>query len=119
MAREEDLHQSPGFGFRPVIWHLAHIGVFEAFWLLQKMNGEPPPDDRYERIFDPINTPREKSTDLPTRREMENYLQRVRDRVLRYLAATRFDEANPLLRDAYVFTLCSNTNTSIRKRSRT
>lgn len=105
MAREEDLHQSPGFGFRPVIWHLAHIGVFEAFWLLQKMNGEPPPDDRYERIFDPINTPREKSTDLPTRREMENYLQRVRDRVLRYLAATRFDEANPLLRDAYVFHL--------------
>ena len=105
MAREEDLHQSPGFGFRPVIWHLAHIGVFEAFWLLQKMNGEPPPDDRYERIFDPINTPREKSTDLPTRREMENYLQQVRDRVLRYLATARFDEANPLLRDAYVFHL--------------
>ncbi len=105
MAREEDLHKSPGFGFRPVIWHLAHIGVFEAFWLLQKMNNEPPPDERYERIFDPINTPREKSTDLPTRREMENYLQRVRERVLRYLTTIQFDEANPLLRDAYVFHL--------------
>ncbi len=30
MAREEELHESPGFGFRPVIWHLAHIGAFEA-----------------------------------------------------------------------------------------
>ncbi len=105
MAREEDLHESPGFGFRPVIWHLAHIGVFEAFWILQRMKGEPAPDERYERIFDPINTPREKSTNLPTRREMEDYLERVRDRVLQYLATIQFDEANPMLRDAYVFHL--------------
>ena len=44
-AREEDLRESPGFGFRPVVWHLAHIGVFEAYWLLQKLRGEPPPDE--------------------------------------------------------------------------
>lgn len=105
MAREEDLHESPGFGFRPVIWHLAHIGVFEAFWILQKMKGEPAPDERYERIFDPINTPREKSANLPTRSEMEDYLERVRDRVLQYLEEVQFDEANPLLRNAYVFQL--------------
>lgn len=105
MAREEDLHESPGFGFRPVIWHLAHIGVFEAFWILQKMKGEPAPDERYERIFDPINTPREKSTNLPTRREMEDYLERVRGKVLQYLEGVQFDEANPLLRNAYVFQL--------------
>ena len=69
--REAELHESPGFGFRPIIWHLAHIGVFEAYWLLQKLNGEPAPDARYERIFDPISTPREASKHLPTRREME------------------------------------------------
>src|SRR3954470_22571609 len=80
MAREEDLRQSPGFGFRPVIWHLAHIGVFEAYWLLQKLHGEPAPDERYEHIFDPIRTPREESKNLPTRREMEGYLARVRGR---------------------------------------
>ncbi|HEV2911772.1 MAG TPA: SUMF1/EgtB/PvdO family nonheme iron enzyme [Pyrinomonadaceae bacterium] len=105
MAREEDLRQSPGFGFRPVIWHLGHIGVFESYWLLQKVAGQPSPDERYERIFDPIKTPREESTNLPSRREMESYLARVRDEVFRVLDRATFDDADPLLRDAYVFHL--------------
>ncbi|MBC7909045.1 MAG: ergothioneine biosynthesis protein EgtB, partial [Pyrinomonadaceae bacterium] len=105
MAREEDLHQSPGFGFRPIIWHLAHIGVFEGYWLLQKMQGERAPDERYERIFDPINTPREESVNLPSRQEMESYLKRVRVRATDYLDKVNFDEMNPLLRDGYVFNL--------------
>lgn len=105
MAREEDLRTSPGFGFRPIIWHLAHIGVFEAYWLLQQLHHEPPPDERYERIFDPIKTPREESKNLPTRAEMENYLSNVRDRVLRHLERSEFDENNPMLKDAYVFRL--------------
>jgi iron(II)-dependent oxidoreductase len=105
LAREADLHDSPGFGFRPIIWHLAHIGVFEAYWLLQKLAGETAPDERYERIFDPISTPREASKDLPARREMEAYLTRVRARVLKQLASARFDADEPLLRDAYVYQL--------------
>ena len=105
MAREEDLRESPGFGFRPIIWHLAHIGVFEAYWLLQKLHYEPAPDERYERIFDPIRTPREESKKLPTRVEMEKYLSDVRERVLRHLEKTAFDETDPVLRDGYVFRL--------------
>src|ERR1044072_6669555 len=76
-ARESDLIESPGFGFRPIIWHLAHIGVFEAYWLLQKLGGQPSLDERYESIFDPIRTPREETRNLPSRREMEQYLGRV------------------------------------------
>src|SRR5215211_1222048 len=94
LAREEDLHESPGFGFRPIIWHLAHIGVFEAYWLLQKLKNEPAPDERYERIFDPINTPREESKSLPSRSEMENYLSRVRARALRHLNESNFDDSS-------------------------
>jgi iron(II)-dependent oxidoreductase len=105
MAREEDLHESPGFGFRPVIWHLAHIGVFEAYWILQKLMGQSAPDERYERIFDPINTPREESKNLPSRREMESFLARVREGVWRVLDEIHFDQREPLLRDAYVFHL--------------
>ena len=105
LARESDLRESPGFGFRPIIWHLAHIGVFEAYWLLQRLNHEPSPDERYERIFDPIKTPREESKNLPSRREMENYLARVRARVLQYLERTEFDETDSLTRDGYVFRL--------------
>jgi gamma-glutamyl hercynylcysteine S-oxide synthase len=105
MAREEDLRESPGFGFRPIIWHLAHIGVFEAYWLLQKTAGQNAPDERYERIFDPIKTPREESKHLPTRREMEAYLTRVRDEVFRLLDRAAFNDSDPMLRDAYVFRL--------------
>ncbi len=105
LAREEDLHHSPGFGFRPIIWHLAHIGVFEAYWLLQKLKGEPAPDERFERIFDPINTPREESRNLPSRREMEASLEGVRSRSFRVLDETRFDESDPLLREGYIFHL--------------
>jgi iron(II)-dependent oxidoreductase len=105
LAREEDLHESPGFGFRPVIWHLAHIGVFEAYWILQKLLGQSAPDERYERIFDPITTPREESKNLPSRREMEKFLARVRDNVFRALDEIHFDPADPLLRDAYIFHL--------------
>jgi iron(II)-dependent oxidoreductase len=105
LAREEDLHESPGFGFRPIIWHLAHIGVFEAYWLLQRLKNEDAPDERYQRIFDPINTPREESKNLPARREMEDYLARVRERTLRHLEEIRFDETDPLQRDAYIFRL--------------
>jgi gamma-glutamyl hercynylcysteine S-oxide synthase len=105
MAREEDLRVSPGFGYRPVVWHLAHIGVFEAYWLLQKLGGRPAPDERYERIFDPIRTPREESKDLPTRAEMEAYLARVRGGALDALAASDFGSRDPLVRGGYVFDL--------------
>ncbi|MFL6228221.1 MAG: SUMF1/EgtB/PvdO family nonheme iron enzyme [Pyrinomonadaceae bacterium] len=105
VPREADLHESPGFGFRPIIWHLAHIGVFEAYWILQKAKGDASPDERYERIFDPIATPREQSKQLPSRREMETYLAGVRERVLDYLARAPLDADDPLLRHAYVFRL--------------
>lgn len=105
LARETDLHLSPGFGFRPIIWHLAHIGVFEAYWLLQKLAGESILDARYERVFDPIATPREDSKNLPTRREMESYLTRVREGVWRVLDRTTFEDEDPLLRNAYIFHL--------------
>jgi iron(II)-dependent oxidoreductase len=105
MAREEDLRESPGFGFRPVLWHLAHIGVFEAYWILRKLMGQSAPDERYERIFDPITTPREESKNLPSRREMEDFLARVRTDVFRCLDQIQFDRDAPLLRHAYIFHL--------------
>jgi iron(II)-dependent oxidoreductase len=105
LAGERDLHESPGFGFRPIIWHMAHIGVFEGYWLLQKLAGESSLDERYDSIFDPIRTPRESSKNLPTRREMESYLERVRASAWRVLERTEFREEDPLLKDAYLFHL--------------
>lgn len=105
LAREEHLHRSPGFGYRPIIWHLAHIGAFEEHWILQRAKGDAPLDQSYMRLFDPIKTPREESRDLPSRREMEEYLGRVRERTLSFLERASFVVDEPLLRDAYVFHL--------------
>jgi gamma-glutamyl hercynylcysteine S-oxide synthase len=105
LADEHALHQSPGFGYRPILWHLAHIGVFEAYWLLQKLAGRPAPDAAYERVFDPIRTPREESKNLPARREMEDYLRRVRSDVLEALDRHDFGSADPLARGGYLFHL--------------
>ncbi len=105
LADESELHRSPGFGYRPLMWHLAHIGVFEAYWLLQKAQGLPAPDEAYERVFDPIQTPREESKNLPTRREMEDYLGRVRAGALEYLGRSDFQEADPLKSGGYLFRL--------------
>jgi iron(II)-dependent oxidoreductase len=105
LAAEGELRRSPGFGFRPILWHLAHIGVFEAYWLLQKIGGQAAPDEQYERIFDPIRTPREESKDLPTRKEMEAYLRRVREGARRTLESHDFDSPDPLLGGGYVFDL--------------
>ncbi len=105
LTDEEILHRSPGFGFRPIIWHLAHMGVFESYWLLQQLQGEPAPDERYERIFDPIKTPREESVNLPGRDEMHSYLKRVRTRALEHLHQTDFASDDPLRRNAYLFEL--------------
>src|ERR1044072_8354584 len=91
LCDERDLHEGRGFGYRAVIWHLAHMGVFEAYWLVQNAQDLPAPDARYERVFDPISTPREESKNLPTRAEMEAYLSRVRGDVLGYLEGFDFD----------------------------
>lgn len=103
LTPESELHQSPGFGFRPIIWHLAHIGVFEDYWLRQRLAGAHAIDERYQRIFDPISTPRENSKNLPSRREMESHLERVREDVWRVLEGVRFEDDNPLLKNAYLF----------------
>jgi iron(II)-dependent oxidoreductase len=105
LAEESVLHRSPGFGYRPIIWHLAHMGAFEGYWLLQKLRGQAPLDERYERVFDPIRTPREESKELPTRREMEGYLSRVRGRVLEVLDRFDFNDADPLKAGGYIFQL--------------
>lgn len=91
---------SPHEGFRPILWHLAHIGAFEEFWLLIKGRGEPPINPHYQVIFDPIRTPREDSTNLPTRSEMEAYLRRVRMRVEQL-----YPTASSASEDLYLFNL--------------
>jgi iron(II)-dependent oxidoreductase len=105
VVSESDLRRSPGGGFRPLLWHLGHVGAFEEYWLLGRLKGTPPLSPRYAAIFDPIKTPREDSRNLPPVPEIENFLAHVREQVL--LALKGFDPASddPLLRDGYIYDL--------------
>ena len=105
LTDEAALRQSPGFGFRPILWHLAHLGTFEEYWLLQKIGGQNPLNESFQRIFDPIKTPRENSTDLPTKTEMLQYLTQIRENVRGVLDGFDFAAEDALLRDGYIFDL--------------
>jgi len=107
LATSEDvLHKAPLPGFRPVLWHLAHIGAFEGYWVLQRALGLPSINPRYDVLFDPIKTPREQADVLPSRADMHAYLEETRAGVVRGLEQTndvRTD--NELLQGGYVFDL--------------
>ncbi len=78
-------------GFRPLLWHLAHIGVYQNYWVLQRCAGQPSINPTYDVHFDPIKTPREEATVLPTRAEIEAYLADTLLRVERFLETADFD----------------------------
>jgi gamma-glutamyl hercynylcysteine S-oxide synthase len=98
---ESDLRRSPGSGFRPLLWHLGHVGAFEGYWILQRVKGDPTISSRYDEIFDPIKTPREDSTNLPPIPEINSYLDHVREEVLNFLRRVPAGD-DPLLRNGYV-----------------
>jgi iron(II)-dependent oxidoreductase len=91
--------------FRPLLWHLGHIGAFEEWWLLIRLGGAAPLIPHYQIIFDPIKTPREDSAELPRREELEAYLAGVRREVERIYLKDTPSSSDPLLKDDYIFHL--------------
>src|SRR5262249_33589459 len=100
---EKDLRRQPEQGFRPILWHLGHVGAFESYWILQRAKGNTSLSPHYDLIFDPIKTPKDDSLNLPPIVEIEEYLMRVRRDVLDYLLSVNSNDTNPLLRDGYIF----------------
>jgi ergothioneine biosynthesis protein EgtB len=101
---EADLRRPPAEGFRPILWHLGHVGAFEGYWILQRAKGERTISPSYDVIFDPIKTPRDDSTNLPPIAQIESYLARVREGVFDFLKSYG-SNSHPLVRDGYLFHL--------------
>lgn len=101
---EADLRRPPAEGFRPILWHLGHVGAFEGYWILQRAKGERTISPAYDVIFDPIKTPRDDSTNLPPIAQIESYLARVREDVFDFLKSIS-SNSHPLVRDGYLFYL--------------
>jgi iron(II)-dependent oxidoreductase len=89
--------------YSPIGWHLGHIGMTEAYWILQRAMGAPPPRTDYLRLFSPVSRPRAARADLPTRSAIGRYLQEVRTRVEEFLAAADLEGKDPLLAQGFIF----------------
>ena len=87
----------------PILWDLGHIAAFEELWLLENLAG-PIRFSEMPGTYNPFEHPRAArgSLPLPTLDGQRAELARVRVASRARLAAERFDERSPLLRDAYV-----------------
>ena len=88
----------------PIIWDIGHIAHFEELWLTRNLDGaieftEMP------GLYNPFEHPRAEraALRLPSLDEMLARMRAIRARVLERLDTVEFHDANPLLRDGYVY----------------
>jgi iron(II)-dependent oxidoreductase len=103
---DDDLHQQHDPLMSPIIWDVGHIAHFEELWLTQNLDG-PIEFSEMPGMYNPFEHPRSTraSLALPTLAEMTKRLREIRARVLDRLDSVEFDDANPLLRIAYVYNM--------------
>ncbi len=90
----------------PILWDLGHIASFEELWLTRNIDG----DIRFVEmpgLYNPFEHPRatRAALPLPTLAGVLQLLADVRERALERLALLELDDANPLLRDGYVYSM--------------
>src|SRR3954471_664339 len=88
----------------PILWDLGHIAHFEELWLTRNLDG-PIEFVEMPGMFNPFEHPRAKrgALPLPGLAECRVVMEEIRGRVLSRLATLESDDANPLLRDGYVY----------------
>jgi iron(II)-dependent oxidoreductase len=90
--------------YSPFGWHLGHVGMTEAYWILRCARGDPPFRPDLEFIFaNCVENPKENRVHLPSGAETLAYLDGVRARALDFLTVADFDAPDPLLSGAYCF----------------
>ena len=102
---EADFRRQVHPDFSPVGWHLGHIGVTEAYWVLRQCKGEASPSAFYDAFFTPTDNPKPNRVNLPPRGEILDFLSGVREQVFSFLARAEFPADHPLLREANIFNM--------------
>ena len=99
---ERDFRRQVHPEFSPPGWHLGHIAVTEAFWILQRCGRAAPLNPDYETLFSPLETPKAQRTRLPAAGEVVAYLDRVRERTFAFLERGDWRDDHPLLREGRI-----------------
>ena len=99
-ARRARLHPY----YSPFDWHLGHVGMTEAYWVLDRAYDQPPIQPDFARVFENReDNPKEDRVHLPSRKDTLDYLTEVRSRTLALLAAADLASTHPLRADGYCF----------------
>lgn len=91
--------------FSPLGWHLGHIGVTEAYWILQQCKQEASLSAFYDFFFVPTDNPKPNRVNLPAREGILHYLHTERDQVLSFLMQANFHTDHSLLREGNIFNM--------------
>ena len=89
-------HAHPDFS--PVGWHLGHIAYTESLWLLEQFAKQPCPFPQYRRLFAADGVAKGDRVHLPSLKEIQDYLQTVREQVFGYLEIAPLDEQERIWR---------------------
>ncbi len=101
---EEFLNRRVHNFYSPIGWHFGHIGRTEEYWIVDRAFQQPVLDESLTFLFaDLPENPKDNRVNLPTRKEIKEYLERTRQRTLELLARAEFLESNPFLRDGYAW----------------
>ncbi len=103
---EADLREQHDPLMSPILWDLGHIATFEQLWLTRNIDG----DIRFVEmpgLYNPFEHPRatRAALPLPTLSGVLALMADIREQTLERLARVPLDDANPLLRDGYVYSM--------------
>jgi iron(II)-dependent oxidoreductase len=103
---DEDLHRQHDPLMSPIIWDVGHIAHFEELWLTQNLDGAIEFSEM-PGMYNPFEHPRatRASLALPTLSQMMERLREIRSRVFDRLESLEWNDANPLLKDGYVYNM--------------
>jgi gamma-glutamyl hercynylcysteine S-oxide synthase len=103
---DEDLHRQHDPLMSPIIWDVGHIAHFEELWLTQNLDGAIEFSEM-PGMYNPFEHPRatRASLALPTLAQMTERLREIRARVFDRLESLKWNDANPLLKDGYIYNM--------------
>jgi iron(II)-dependent oxidoreductase len=86
---DQELERAHSSLMSPLVWDLAHIAAYEDLWLAHRYGGLDLLRPGLAELYDAFETPRSKrgEIDLLGARDARSYLQEVRDRTIRVIAA--------------------------------
>jgi len=101
---DEELHTQHDPLMSPILWDLGHIAHFEELWLTRNLDG-PIEFVEMPGMYNPFEYPRSTrgALPLPGLEGCRTIMDEIRGRVLARISSTDLGDANPLLRDGYVY----------------